>query len=922
MKSLRDLNSFASLTVEFTDERDATVTFDRPVPTNQTITTTENNTYSLPVGTEIETIVDYTTTDPYVEFDFTAFAGSVDLVFPTLPAHLTVTESPSNFFTVSGLQTPADWNLIKSPTVQPPFGFTGIETITVNIRWTTADGSTTDVETYTVTNTIVDQIYISDAIQINFYRLTNGVAITAPTIVADLGITNPTWTLVIVPSVPAAVSTISTTGDAGTTTSFNATTKAYTIIGDKTGVNSHLANLQMSFTGDNQDFLLNYNLSNNLNAIVEIEVQVFKNTELAGAINAAASVNANGTRIKFFAATANSSSSMVADGIRIQQPWINVPPTQNYAALSTVSMPAPSIKATEINPTWTITITPNDSYPIQTITSSGVGGTTNFNSTTKVFTITGNRTQVNSHLSTLSLTTTGYQFDFEFQFRADENVQGQTYYAYVDYLATDETILQITRSDDTYTQNGVAAISGGPLPGSSLSASAEYEYTITAIPNTFVSLLESNELFFNQLDNIDLNSSTFNRNIHVTKDGNRLFNLNTNNNTLYIYERSGNTWSQVFSMSATFSPFGSSKTVYSDRTGDTFAISSSIYTYNGTTWTLYGTFNAGTYDVSQDLGGPSQVYNLSNYVGFGSVNGNGDYFTAGGGFTIPSMSNPTGFNVDYYFTYVLKKDGNGGFTIITSDVGYHINNTGETVQYTTPVNIDYAGNYYVLLDIVFGFTPSRTIISNDLKIYKKASGTTYNLEATIPNESIAEFSFDGNKLYITSFDYDVIKIYERSVGGSWNFATNITLPVGTTIADFNPVIDISDADDKIVVSVTPPPPAFDTFRYVTVIKKINGTWVVDVSKGGQWLPGGSSSPTIKADGSEVYQYHSSDNVRIYRLSESNFNSSTKITTINGTVANLTDHIDDLEITVGNTSSAIELWYTLNGITRKQRITRA
>lgn len=288
MKSLRDLNSFASLTVEFTDDRLATVTFDRPVPTNQTLTSTENNTFVLPVGIEIETIVDYTTTQPYVEFDFTGFAGNVDLVFPTLPAHLSVVESPTNFFTVTGLQTPADWDLIKSPTVQPPFGFTGVETITVNIRWTTADGSTADSETYTVTSTIIDTIYITAGTDFTWLIGTTATITGTPTIVADLGITNPIFTLVMTPSeidqiinISSSGSSLSSSGASVVNRYFDPITKTYTIQGFKEDLNLDLANLTIEFAStSNPNFIINYELSNNLNSIVESQKQRFFNYQL------------------------------------------------------------------------------------------------------------------------------------------------------------------------------------------------------------------------------------------------------------------------------------------------------------------------------------------------------------------------------------------------------------------------------------------------------------------------------------------------------------------------------------------------------------------------------------------------------------------------------------------------------------------
>ena len=56
--------------------------------------------------------------------------------------------------------------------------------------------------------------------------------------------------------------------------------------------------------------------------------------------------------------------------------------------------------------TYSITITPPNTSRVSLMQSSGVGGTFNYNPTTTITTITGTKTQVNSHLSTLVMTTT------------------------------------------------------------------------------------------------------------------------------------------------------------------------------------------------------------------------------------------------------------------------------------------------------------------------------------------------------------------------------------------------------------------------------------------------------------------------------------------------------------------------------------
>jgi hypothetical protein len=56
------------------------------------------------------------------------------------------------------------------------------------------------------------------------------------------------------------------------------------------------------------------------------------------------------------------------------------------------------------NLSYTLTVTPSTVSPVSTLSSGGTGGTSNFNNSTKVLTITGTKTQVNSHLASIVFT--------------------------------------------------------------------------------------------------------------------------------------------------------------------------------------------------------------------------------------------------------------------------------------------------------------------------------------------------------------------------------------------------------------------------------------------------------------------------------------------------------------------------------------
>jgi hypothetical protein len=324
MNRLSELNSYSNELVEFLDERDAGVIFDRAVGTNRTITSTENATFSLPIGIEITDIIDYATSLPIVEFDFTTVAfnvsplvGDVELIFPTLPAHITVTESPGNFFTVSGIRSVSDWDLIKSPTVQPPFGLTGNFSFGVEISYTDDFAATTS-KSYTVALTLVDTVYIGNSS--NFvYSPTETQTITGvPNIIAELGALNPTWTLVLTPSITSPITNISSSGGTSVTRTFNPTTKTYTLVGDKTNLNLELDNLEIEFSGFNPDFTMRYDLSNNLDAVTEIQFQQFTNNELVCFMQVAASNLILADKLKIAQANLNAVSTFSISDTKFQ----------------------------------------------------------------------------------------------------------------------------------------------------------------------------------------------------------------------------------------------------------------------------------------------------------------------------------------------------------------------------------------------------------------------------------------------------------------------------------------------------------------------------------------------------------------------------------------------------------------------------
>lgn len=141
---------------------------------------------------------------------------------------------------------------------------------------------------------------------------------------------------------------------------------------------------------------------------------------------------------------------------------------------------------------WSITVTPSSTSAITTLATAGTGGTVSFNNTSKVLSISGTRTQVLSHLNSISyIVPSTSKSDFSL-----------IYYSYnSDTLAVDTKLqnwysleyFSRTRSPDTYQTSTITNnITGGPLiTDNSYSGTGDYEIAISAYPNTGISNMSS-----------------------------------------------------------------------------------------------------------------------------------------------------------------------------------------------------------------------------------------------------------------------------------------------------------------------------------------------------------------------------------------------------------------------------------------------
>jgi hypothetical protein len=188
----------------------------------------------------------------------------------------------------------------------------------------------------------------------------------APAIVdpGTSGINTGNIILTITPNIVVGVANLSTTGNAGTTSTFNNTFKTIILEGNVSGINSHLANITYWPTDEYEDtFHLSYDLNPN---------GIFKS-------------NVDQKNISITARHLTVPSGFVWD-------------TNTIEYVTT----APQIRNTGITANYTMVIGSTTSNTISTMSTVGSGSST-FNGATEELTIVGNITQVNQHLANITL---------------------------------------------------------------------------------------------------------------------------------------------------------------------------------------------------------------------------------------------------------------------------------------------------------------------------------------------------------------------------------------------------------------------------------------------------------------------------------------------------------------------------------------
>ena len=171
--------------------------------------------------------------------------------------------------------------------------------------------------------------------------------------------------------------------------------------------------------------------------------------------------------------------------------YLSTPSDVYFNASSTGTLTGGCTVIDTYSTNWTVTVAPSFTDAITTLTTAGSGGTSTFNSTTKVLTIKGTRTQVNSHLNAITYTIPSTnKTNWSLVFNAINDTQNdgdsrtQAWYT-LEYISA-------VRGSDTYVLNTQASLTRSPtITDASFDGSGTYTMTATPVNTSQVSVMSS-----------------------------------------------------------------------------------------------------------------------------------------------------------------------------------------------------------------------------------------------------------------------------------------------------------------------------------------------------------------------------------------------------------------------------------------------
>lgn len=371
MNSLQELNGYVQgLSFEYEDLRLANVLFNLNTPVNQTQFKDEGFTFLSSVGIDIIEVINYASSQPAYVIDISAVSGAT-ISWTSLPDGVVLTTPSTGIYRLSGLKSNQDWDAVKYATINLPTNYFGVFTYTSKIEYFSGI-SGNQIKSWTTAVTINDITFLTNPVDFAYpVNQTATIPNTPQIINLDIAYPAAVWTVVATPSITSSITDFLTSGTGGTF-SVNSTTKVITIIGTRAQINSRLAGLQLVSNSNTVDFTLTFYLTNNLNSSTDTKIQLLKNQQL-----------------------------QILGNVTV--PTIYFAEDADYIAV--LGPPIITDSAYDGTGTYTYTITPSTTAAITLLEDEGDLGTSSFNSTTKVLTLTGTRSQINYRLSSLKLTT-------------------------------------------------------------------------------------------------------------------------------------------------------------------------------------------------------------------------------------------------------------------------------------------------------------------------------------------------------------------------------------------------------------------------------------------------------------------------------------------------------------------------------------
>jgi hypothetical protein len=460
MNSLSELNAYASTSITYPDERPASVTFNPLVLANQSMEGYENQLLPLTIPAVITSIINRPQ-DLTISINLSnSVSGTTltwDNTFPTMTQSVV-----GRVYTIGGIQTPSQFDLAKvftihHSTITEPQNFTFDTTVNYGLGTYAYATSITILHLEQLT-AASDFTYLNDIPQI----------ITGTPQVYDLnvyGVTNNAFTLVVSSHIPSGISSMSSAGSIGGTSSFNATTKELTITGDLAQVNSHLSSITLTPTIDSEVTMIFtyalFNLSNDFWT---------RRTQMIRATNA------------LYLSKPASLSFYYNENLEAS---VTTPPqiTNDLANVST---------------TYLMTIGSSEVGAIDTLSDGDTFNST-FNNTTKVLTLTGTKSTINTNLNNLVIRPAlDYRNTITLNYTlaiSGTTVAGRTQLGYVSALDTNISNMSVTRefisntADQTIfatnTPQIVETITGATYTIYLSSVAGKFNTSSTSVPATF-----------------------------------------------------------------------------------------------------------------------------------------------------------------------------------------------------------------------------------------------------------------------------------------------------------------------------------------------------------------------------------------------------------------------------------------------------